>query len=336
MMNKRYRADFTKLILDKAFAKRRYWIMKKWVSLLLGLLLLLAGCGGNGPEEAAGDEPGRQAASKIEVLGGEEDTLREFIQRYVGQGYYGMVEGDTRILIGSLPETLPFNLPLPEDTQVVGSVIREGPTESIEIIMDVDGTPEEAIAFFSDGFSGRKWKVIEEPGAGGGFISFEFMGITYCYNKDEAFLTLNARELDARKTDVRVYIQHPLDPYANCAQLDYGAGPGAPYDLIPPLVAPKGAIQRVGGGGGSGMNDQYISTTLETDLNAKALLDHYNLQLEEAGWESVSEVNVGGAAWSHWLMKDDQGRAWDGMLLIIESASNTEGRFALLQIERQP
>src|SRR5712691_6568710 len=53
-----------------------------------------------------------------------------------------------QLLVGSLPASLPFDLPLPDGCQIVGSFVRN--PETIQIVFDTDQSPAEVIAFYTE------------------------------------------------------------------------------------------------------------------------------------------------------------------------------------------
>ncbi|MDH5607204.1 MAG: hypothetical protein OEY93_09965 [Anaerolineae bacterium] len=306
--------------------------------ILMGLLIFLAGCATAELEEVRPTKETTNAqvetaAGTIQVIGGNEETLREFIKRFVGPSYYAGQGEDHLVLIGSLPKDLPFPLPLPEDIRIVGS-FDQGFSNGIQIILDVNLPSQEVIEFYVNELSGEAWRPVEQPESGG-FVSGQFTGKQYCYLEDEGFLMVNAIELEPGKTDLRLYIQGPESIYSICNQTDFGGRYSSGEALIPALVAPGGVVQESGGGGGGSGGEQYISANLVTNLSAGELIALYNQQLIDAGWELIGEDSLEGIASSQWLVIDEDGKEWSGVLLVIEHISTADKRLALLQIIRQ-
>jgi hypothetical protein len=266
----------------------------------------------------------------VEIIGGDEETLREFIQRWLTQVYPGAPAGETRVWIGKLPEDLPVEIPLPEGARVVASV-RERETFQ-QIILDMTQTPEEITAFYAKALGESGWQPAPQGSPGGGFVGPADVGERYCLREDEAYLEVWSLEKPGGLTDVRLNLTVPADVYM-CQErgpesMDRG------MSLIPSLKAPRDAQMRGGGGGGSGDGSAYSSTDLETSLTAGELLEHYNAQLKEAGWELVDQGLTEVVGWSAWRLTDEDGDEWGGTLIVMEGRVAPDRRFALLSVER--
>lgn len=289
------------------------------------------------PPATGSDSSGEpDQTGQIQIIGGDEQALRDFIGRYISPGYPGAPVSDTLILIGGLPEDLPFPLAIPEDAVVLGSVVQEPPF-GITIIADTQLSAEEVTAFYAGALSGDDWQEATNYGPTGGFVTQPAQGATYCYGDDEASLNFSAMELPDGGTDLRLYIQIIEDGlYGPCQQVPY-EDPAA--GLIPLLIAPEGVqMQATGGGGGGGgaSYEQSMTAVLLTDMSPRALAEHFAAQLVEAGWVLQVEDSGEGAAWSNWLVTDEDGDVWSGLLMIIATSEEPARRFALVRVESQP
>ena len=267
---------------------------------------------------------------EVEVVGGDDESLREFIGRALTRRYPGAEEGDTRIMIGLLPDDLPFDLPIPEGSRIIGSIVRGDPTGT-EIILDVPLNPEEVINFYHEALIEEGWVVPPEQAYGYGFVSEPWPSQTFCYNDDEVVLAMSAVEISDEPTDVRINIQSPAQ-YSPC-------GPEGvhwmdeSYGLIPTLTSPPGALV-LSGGSGSGQIEASVTASLKTDLTAEDLANHYGVLLSEASWTPGERGTSEQVSWSSWTIKDEDGDEWGGVLIILESPSDPEKRYAWFQIDK--
>jgi hypothetical protein len=273
----------------------------------------------------------------VEIIGGDEETLREFIQRWLTPIYPGAPEGETKVWIGELPDDLPVDIPLPEGSRVVASVQDLSPFK--QIILDAPQTPEEITAFYAKALSEAGWQAAPQAASGGGFTGPADMGERYCLREDEAYLEVLSQERPGGASDVRLQLSDPAE--FNVCQERGAESMDAGMSLIPPLKAPRGARMTGGGGGssaggGSGNESAYSSTDMETNLTAKDLLAHYNAQLEQAGWKLVDQGLSDVVGWSAWKLVDKEGGEWGGTLLVMESRLFPDRRFAMVSVERAP
>jgi hypothetical protein len=233
-----------------------------------------------------------------------------------------------------LPEQLPpdYDLPRPSNATVVGSLIRE---EESTVVLDSDQTPEQIFRFFEEAMSDAGWEVAPEPGHGGGFVpDRSTMGQNFCHEEAGRILWVTAYPVDGQPTDVRLSLRSDED-YSPCRDISPGTGPQGAQALIPSLAAPPGVQQR-GGGGGSSDNNAYTSASLETELAASALADHYSQQLQEAGWTQLDEGDSGPVSWHTWSFQDEEGEAWQGLFFVTEIPQSTDRHTVYLEISQAP
>ena len=265
----------------------------------------------------------------VEIIGGDEAALREFVARQVT--YPGSETDHIRVYLGSLPPELPYSLPLPEDARVIGSVQHTSYAE-LQVLQETSLTPDEVHSFYAQALPDAGWAVAPAPNYGGGFVSSDF-GATYCQG-EETFLTVSAGELPDGKTDVRVFVQ-ASQGYSPCVPSpDYG---DPLSELIPALKNPPGTrMSNGGGGGGSSDSDAYNETHLEGDLSAVDAAAYYNDQLAAAGWTLVESGSADGLGWSIWTLTDADGDAWTGTLLVSDIPPGSGKLFAYVRVERAP
>jgi len=270
------------------------------------------------------------AGGEVEIIGGDEESLREFIQRYFSPIYPGAAEGERKILIGSLPDDLPIDLPLPEGAQVIASV--QEPSAFTQVILDTSQTPEEVEAFYTQSLIDLGWQTAPQGDLGSGFVSRGGMGAQFCLNENDAYLEVISVEMPDKPTDVRLNLQAPVEYYP-CQEYDPGyMDPGS--RLIPSLEAPQGVQISGSGSGGSSEGSAYNTADLETSLSIDELLAHYNAQLEQAGWQLVDQGTSEVVAWSAWKLLDEQSDEWGGNLIVMDNRLDSDRRIAIISIEK--
>jgi len=304
------------------------------------LLLLAAGCSrgeqaSSGPEVMANESPApvsaisSPASYESEVVGGDEAALREFIGRALTYHYPGAT-GGTTVLVGGLPENLGFDLPVPEDSRVIGSIVRGTMEGGTEIILDVDLAPAEAIVFYREQLLEAGWEEQTQQAYGGGFVSGSSPSTPFCLGENEAVIFLSAYAPPSLPTEIRLNIQQEAQYSACLAQpmgMDEASG------LIPSLVSPPDSlIQSGGGSSGEGMAE--TSAVLRTELSTGALAQQYSTQLMEAGWKPLAQDEESELAWSFWSIADAEGQDWSGLLLIFKSPIVPEKVFASFRVDR--
>jgi len=312
------------------------------IIVLVGLLAACSGSDGSEVDTISGEQSvvvvqkqvevvSAPAATpgEVEVVGGDEESLREFIGRALTSPYTGK-EGGMRIMIGLIPEDLPFELPIPESSRVIGSIGRGDPTE-IEIILDIPLNPEEVINFYHEALIEEGWEVPPEQAYNAGFVSAPWPSQTLCYNDDEVVLHMSAVEIPDEPTDVRIHIQSPSQ-YSECNP-GYMRGMDESYGLIPTLKSPPGTLFLSRGSGG-GQDEASFTATLITDLATEDLANHYGVQLSEASWTPGERGTSEQVSWSSWTIKDKDDDEWGGVLIILESPTDPEKRYAWFQIDK--
>ena len=267
----------------------------------------------------------------VEIIGGDEESLRQFVQRWLTPLYPGAPAGVTTVRMADMPPDLPAEIAAPEEARVIASV--QEPKTYTQIILDADLTAEQVSSFYAQNLPDSGWGPAPQ-GTQGGFIGSGDFPARYCLNGDDAYLEVWAVDVPGEPTDVRLNLY--VDSAGSFCQ---ERGPGTLDDgmrLIPSLQAPAGVQMLGGGSGSSGDGSAYVSTDLETELSAKELLEHYNTQLLAARWELANQGDTPVVAWSTWSLRDEDGNQWGGTLFVMEGQLNVEKRFAMLSVERGP
>lgn len=308
--------------------------MRAWqVILAICFALLTVGCSGVVDRSASHNPISAPEISGtpgiVEVLGGDEHSLRELLGRRL---HYGGPQDSTVVYVGTLPDTLLMDIPIPDDWRVLGSVVRSGGrVEGIELFLEAKSPPDEVLAFHRERLPDTGWSEPEEPGPSSGFLSEIFHHASFCHEREDASLWVSAQQSVVGTTDVTISIQ-PNTDFSVCSQA-YGPGSEDRIEkLLPALTSPPGA-QVDSGSMSSGFNEGDMSAVMRSDHSAAELADHYRIQLEDMGWEMAESGSAEGSAWSFWQIESEDDERWVGTLLILESAVAENGRVAWFRIE---
>ena len=255
---------------------------------------------------------------------GREALLREMIVRL------NSFPGDPRVnnphvLIGQIPEGLPFELPLPPDSIILGTLIR-GP-ESASIVLNVDQPAELVLVWYRERMKEAGVQELEMPGVAqrSGFTQTRIaagMQATFCYGSRGPSLMVNAlsRDKDETKADVRL----ELDIKGMACKYFAKNKMQRPLfaSLLPQLAPPPRSTQRIESVGASSYMDSVYSIatlTLEHDINMVELASHYNTLLESSGWIRSDAGSADPIAWSTWSFRAEDNELWYGSFFILRT-----------------
>ncbi|NJN92014.1 MAG: hypothetical protein HC878_17705 [Leptolyngbyaceae cyanobacterium SL_5_14] len=131
---------------------------------------------------------------------------------------------DVQILVGQLPDSLPADLPLPEEAQIIGSVVNPGSVAggsgSTEILLRVNQSPEEIYSLYQQQLPGRGWQVEEIHEVRDGFLSQEATEISqtrsprnfsnfFCSPSQSIYLSVSAQPQTDSSTVVNLSLSAP-------------------------------------------------------------------------------------------------------------------------------
>ncbi len=228
-----------------------------------------------------------------------------------------------RLFLGKIPENLPIEVPIPEQSRVVGTLARS--ETQVEIVLESDLTPEEIFSFYRAQLTSLGWHEPEGmwPHHAGGFLHSDFgphMNITFCQEPGGAGLTLNILQLESTTTDVRLNLSldREMNPCAQQAMMRRHMRHHEMYEIIPPLIPPRGA-QQSGWSGGSSSDEVHTTATLKTTLALDALAKQYADQLSQAGWTQTDAGASGPLAWHTWHFTSEDQEPWSGLFFILKT-----------------
>jgi hypothetical protein len=270
------------------------------------------------------------------IIGGDDNILRELLARVIATRPY--LKQQPVVYAGNLPEKMPFDLPLPEKTRLIGSIVYSN-LGDMQMLLDADLPPVELVAFFHNSLDSNLWTVVENfpyPGYRSGFVSELATSTKFCYQNGLAAMTIYAQaQPQQTASQVQIDVTFPGDA-ATCFVRDFL---DLPFSLLPQLQTPDGVTLLPGNGNGSGgtglpgFRSGSISALLYSTLPMQDIADAYNHQLVGAGWQKTDAESGGHLSWSGWTLKDTDGKSWSGTFLLTANPTVEDQYTAQVMIQ---
>jgi hypothetical protein len=254
-----------------------------------------------------------------------EDTLRDLALRLLSQNYgLGHSSRATELIVGRLPDEMPADVPILEDSQVIGALVSEVMGyKGYIVILGSDFPPEQIYDLYDARLRAAGWDKPDWDSflGRGGFTAGHSIHRMFAYYKGDEGPTLHVLAYDVAdgSSEVRLNLNTVPQPRQNREQMERMAQMHAftVEQIIPDLKPPRGGWQQPGGSSGGG-NHWNSNTEMVTEQDASSVAAHYISQLEVGGWIRVGEGQQDGLAWSIWDYVDKEGEPWIGQLFIME------------------
>ncbi len=226
------------------------------------------------------------------------------------------IPANTQLLAGRLPDQLPVELPIPEEAQLLGSLVAE--PDRFEIFFDVALSLEQVRTFYRQQLLNTGWEEQElTPPHKKGFM-VELRSLRNIINR-----TLKFRH-ESQKFDLGVQVNSHRRNIPGIAKLHLTLvkSPASELfgglDLPPfPLLEDPLSVTRLNTSGGNEMG--YASNVhLETELELQALISHYEEQFEAVGWTKSDSGQNGALMWIRFSIMDHKSQPWLGWLNITK------------------
>lgn len=252
-----------------------------------------------------------------------EAMLRELVLRVAAipgdPGAY-----DQQLLVGQLPEDLPVPLPLPEQSQLLGSLLRNA--APAEIILNTLLSPVQIIDFYRNHFVAMGWEESPTPQSVPLFVMVppnEGALLNLSKAIHGPFVQVRAQSTNGASTDVRVLVyQHNRSsadfPRKTPKRVRLRLGGMSPIsEMIPDLMIPPGT-ELEGTGFSSSLTTAQTNVILRTDLTLSSLTAFYPPQLKQAGWNLTAMGSSEHVFWSTWAVSDEANETWRGVFFVLQ------------------
>lgn len=290
--------------------------------------------------ESMGIEPEMSPQIPFLIIeGGDSDLLRRFISVWLASESLPFLPDETnpRLVLGKLPEDLSQFADIFSDFEVLGVLEQRNNFDTTILLQTIDA-PEIAQKTLEQRLLDAGFK--KPPGDLEMMGSFGFGSMPvphlFCNEKDDSLLTVTTAVSREEGTVLSVEINQSdeMMPVSPC---DAPGGAMLPPELLlmPHLKAPAGARVLPDGTGG-GPTGFYQSAVISVPLALHDVFDHYQQQLQEAGWDIVGYDETKALAWSEGEFKDKKGKSWIGSLFIAKRFSQEDSYFMLVRVERAP
>ena len=289
---------------------------------------------------------------------------------------YAATGGRPLIFAGSLPEDVPFHVPIPEGFVLVGSARfdERGSRRMVEIVLDTALSASRVRDAYRELLSDGNWEEQNLNGAGGGGFARGPRGFlislgrtlgrsrrgapvdapglsTIFRDARRQTLIVSAEERRRAPTDVRLRLitgrgtlnrRRRNDPEALFV-LPHLAPPPHAHALDEGMhtghLAPPFEARTTGGGyGGHAWEHDggYSFAALESDLDLRSMTAHYAEQLVANGWSKTAEGQDGPQAWNTWAFQDGEGSPWEAAFTVLQLPKTPRRYLLNLRADRTP
>jgi hypothetical protein len=232
---------------------------------------------------------------------------------------------EQRLLPNTLPPDLPFDVPLPPQARLVGSLAQPGRGT---IVIDAPDEPRAVADWYRDLLERGGWKSdIEEERrrSPAPMPHQDVVHVFFWQPKERYSIALYARSR-AGGSAVELTVDTTGSGATNAEQVAqwksrHHSRPGRGVqgrllatirairarraDPLPRLRPPRGSEYVEGGSGNSSAGNQYQDGELQTARDLESVARHYHRQWTRRGWRLVHEGQAGPVAWSFWQKETD-------------------------------
>ncbi|WOD39917.1 hypothetical protein [Nodosilinea sp. E11] len=249
-----------------------------------------------------------------------------------------------QILLYELPNDLPIQLPLPDQATVLASMVYrvEGfDVDLYRVLLNVPQPPEVVAAQYRQQLKSQGWQE-PTPIAGdlAGFIPSAARldnQLVFCSADKTQGIFVSASSQADNSTDLDLNLVPITDDHSSCRSDRASDQPPDFKSPMPLLSPPVGAIVTPQGSSASGSKpNEYsfveVDATIESELSAEAIAQHYAAQWESAGWSPYGE-ETNGSVKKVWRLEDEASQPWQGTLTIEPSAEQSGVYRAIATVE---
>lgn len=252
---------------------------------------------------------GQSFATPVET----ETVVRSLLQRLLQQPYLSATSApsDPELFVRQLPSNWLPEIPLPQSSQIFGSLI----SYETSVLLETDQPIAAVSQFYRRTLLERDWTILDFD-CTRGFIEAELANqLTFCRSAQGPAFTIFLRSGVDQATEVRLQLSH-ASRHSLCAAA------ARTWDdeqqILPLLVHPVGVETLDAGSGGSWHRSVSAHASVKAEQPIAVLAEHYRVQIEQAGWQSVHHGQEQLAAWSTWETVDAQRQMWGSAFFIFQ------------------
>lgn len=282
------------------------------------LLVALLGisCGDGADADSAG-------RTRVPKLRGPELVPQELVAALLA-GWVGPGPTLPEIVVGRLPEKMPFEVPRPDDAQVLGALAR---SSNGTLVFSVAQRPIEAMKAYVALLRRAGWDD-QRGDVGSGFQPpVTPSSGTFCQGEKRSISAGTAERSDGQTVFLVRYTEG--GSYSPCE--DRHREHVSPRRGPIPTLYPPPRTSVIHGTIGGSLHYSEASGRLRTELRPAQLVAHYGVQLRAEGWEPQSESSGSDIAGQTWRVKDRRGKAWLG-ILVAAAIPGSDDRDIVLRV----
>ena len=270
-----------------------------------------------------GDGSGSRSRDRVPKLSGPELVPQELVAALL-TGFVAPGPGMPEIVVGRIPDEIPFAVPVPANARVVGAISR--PTFGT-LVLSVPERPLEAMKAYRELLRRTGWDDRGREHGTGFEPPRSLHSGTFCQGESRSINT-GAAERSDKETFLQVRYQEASGrSLCEQRQSDHPRSDRGPM----PTLYPPEKTSIVDASVGGGMNYSEASARLETDLSPAQLVAHYGAQLRADGWAPRSDPSGKEVAAQHWSIEDRRGKSWVAVLIALR-IPNSEHRQTLFRV----
>lgn len=239
-----------------------------------------------------------------------------------------------RILVNELPDDLPIQIPLPEQTTVLASVVLQGQGldhNFYRIVAEVPRPADDLIIQYQEQLATLGWKVRPEVTSSytNGFIESSELpnnqldnSLVMCSEDGNQILTTSIRSQEATFSSLDLLL-YTAEEDSSCLPAPLSSRPlveGLPIPVLNPPAETNVSLGATTSSGSSGtVLAASFSAAIESNLSAEAIAQHYATQWESSRWMLLSTEASNGIMQSVWILEEATGESWQGTFKIEPS-----------------
>lgn len=274
----------------------------------------------------------RAQDSMVEVVGGDGAALTELLLRNITPVNSGFTDVHTlrRITVGVMPDDLPFEIPVPDNAQVLGGItdidmtsIGAELTSRGSIYVNVPGPSNGVHDFYSEALHPASgWHLVVSYPASG-FLAFDLPFPMYCSPDNEMVMEFTVIEQNQEVTLVSFYWKETAVLLCETES----ALRTKIETFFPALERPPGAQIISSQSTNWGNNNRLTHAVMRANVTAEKLAVHYAEQLMSQGWEIINKSYSSMSAASSWTFTHKSGNVWHGVLFVFDEGDNRRSAY---------
>ena len=291
--------------------------------------------------ETAGITTSSPAEVSVTLTGNITDAtaLADFVRILLAG--FGADDADVTATIGDLPTDFPIDITVPTTATVIGGVTRAGDFGGNQLFLSTADGAEGVVAALRTQLTNAGYTSATEDSMRGPsevFLSSSPLGtpIMLCGPNDDLVVNINTLVLTGEAELIVVNANTTTALGGPCGE-DGNTTGESPLDALPSLTPPTQA-QVFGRGTGSSSGTDGFSITAEAEIETaqpvSILAEHYEAQLEQAGWLRIDESASENLSWSAWSFTDGD-TEWGATFYIVQRSGEPGIYLATLHAETE-